>query len=133
MIDAATSALAAGGVALSDVKLRSLPPEREAVELAVHEMLDDERPPEAFLCRNDFYAQLVDGVLDKAAGADVRPCVISGVHDPADHDSTDPFPRIAAQLPLPAQMELLTNQLLRTARDRAAEPVQLVIPVTLAD
>jgi DNA-binding transcriptional regulator YhcF (GntR family) len=133
MIDAATSALAAGGVALSDVKLRSLPPEREAVELAVHEILNDDRPPEAFLCRNDFYAQLVAGVLDGCSFADGKPCVISGAHDPADDNATSPFPRVAAQLPLSAQVERLANLLLHAARDRAAEHVQLVIPVALTD
>jgi hypothetical protein len=96
-------------------------------------MLNDDRPPEAFLCRNDFYAQLVAGVLDGRDSAGGRPCVISGAHDPADEGATSPFPRVAAQLPLSAQMERLANLLLHAARDRAAEHVQLVIPVALTD
>ena len=63
MIDAATLLLGGAGVQLDQVKIRSVAPEREIVREVVREILQCDEPPDAFLCRSDFYAQVVSEMV----------------------------------------------------------------------
>ena len=63
MIDATTELLGGAGVQLDEVKIRSVAPEREIVREVVREILSCDEPPDAFLCRSDFYARVVSEML----------------------------------------------------------------------
>lgn len=129
MIDAATETLSGAGVALSELKLRSLSPEREVVEHVVREMLDEPEPPQAFLCRNDFYAAITWDVLSAAAGI-ATPCVVSGSHAPTDMPPlAAPIVRIQACMSLTEQVERLATLLTDRIRRRDAQPTEVLIPV----
>ena len=140
MVDSATEVLGSAGVQLGSVKIRSMSPEREAVEHVVRSIMQIEEPPDAFLCRTDFYAQIVKEVLEsefsteKPATASrdigsIRRCVVSGGHSPAL--GARPFARVVSTMSLRDQVERVTRLMADTVRDSELKPFNLVIPVKL--
>lgn len=133
MIDAATATLGAAGVQLDEVKIRSITPEREVVREVVREMLACDEPPDAFLCRSDFYAHVVSELIREGeTRLHSRTCVVSGSHSPPD--SAIPFARVVSSLSLTEQVDHLTKLLNQLAGvgsvSRLAETNQtVVIPV----
>ncbi len=133
MIDAATATLGAAGVQLDAVKIRSVAPEREVVREVVRETLVCNEPPDAFLCRSDFYAHVVSELIRKGeTGSQAKICVVSGSHSPPD--GAAPFARVVSSLSLTEQVDHITkllNQLTSagsTSRRVDADQI-VVIPV----
>ncbi|RIK87441.1 MAG: hypothetical protein DCC67_01875 [Planctomycetota bacterium] len=124
MIDSATATLSAAGVALDSLKIRSLPAEREVVEQSLHEILADADPPDGFLCRNDFYANIV---CEELGGSRRLPCVVSGSHAPPDGPL--PFARVCSSMSLAAQIEHVSKVLTAASRKEQDELRSILIPV----
>lgn len=129
MIDSATSELAAAGVPLDCVKMRSLPPERDVVVDVVNESLAEPDPPEAFLCRNDFYARITyEAVAAFGHTARAVPCVVSGSHAP--RNGCTEYAQISSTLTLREQIDHLARLLAALVDDlRHYETETVVIPV----
>jgi DNA-binding transcriptional regulator YhcF (GntR family) len=133
MIDAATATLSAAGVQLDAVKIRSMAPDREIVREVVREMLACDEPPDAFLCRSDFYARVVgEMVLEGETGLHSQTCVVSGSHSPPDGDA-QLFARVVSSLSLAEQVDHITKFLNQLASveiaSRRADTNQTVVPV----
>ena len=128
MIDAATATLAASGVQLDSVKIRSLPPEREVVMQVVQDILREKDAPDAFFCRNDFYAQIVHDVVLSNDGSRARePWIVSGGHAPRGGE-TD-FSRVVSSLTLQEQVEHIATLLSAAASGAQGASKSVVIPV----
>jgi DNA-binding LacI/PurR family transcriptional regulator/DNA-binding transcriptional regulator YhcF (GntR family) len=114
MIDAATATLGAAGVQLDAVKIRSMAPEREIVREGVRETLACDDPPDAFLCRSDFYAREVGEMIRSGEpGCHAGICVVSGSHGPPAEATS--FARVVSKLTLPEQVEHITKLLCQLA------------------
>ena len=137
MIDAATATLAAAGVSLDSVKMRSLPPERDIVIELVEEAMAETDAADAFLCRNDFYAGIVSETIALRKTSMTRcPCVVSGSHAPRNGSAG--YARVASTLTLRDQIDHLAKLLAAAASSSAGDatshemPDTVVIPVELA-
>lgn len=136
MIDAATELLSAAGVQLDEVKIRSVVPEREVVREVVREILGSSEQPDAFLCRSDFYAQVVsEMILEGKTGrtdSGAKICVVSGSHSPPNGGTQ--FARVVSSLSLTEQVERIADLLCQQSVDQVKlKPndmnQSLVIPV----
>jgi DNA-binding transcriptional regulator YhcF (GntR family) len=124
MIDSATATLSAAGVPLDSLKIRSLSAERDVVDQVLQEVLADDDPPDGFLCRNDFYANIVHEHL---GGSRRLPCVVSGSHAPPNGPL--PFARVCSSMSLTHQVEHV-SKMLAAAVDQDCEALQsILIPV----
>lgn len=143
MIDKATEALGAAGVKLQELKIRSLPPERAAIQQVVQEELRQDDPPSVFLCRSDFYARIVSEMIVRRRQSDwqgasggVRasesPLVVSGGHSP---DTTpECFSRIVSTLTLRQEVEQILQMLEESVQQaEESEAKTYVIPVKLLE
>lgn len=124
MIDSATATLSAAGVPLDSLKIRSLPAERDVVEQVLQEILADDDPPDGFLCRNDFYASVVQEHL---GGCRRLPCVVSGSHAPPNGPL--PFARVCSSMSLALQVEHVSKMLAAAAREDREALRSILIPV----
>ncbi|HEX6961915.1 MAG TPA: GntR family transcriptional regulator [Lacipirellula sp.] len=124
MIDSATAVLSAAGVPLDSLKIRSLPAEREVVEESLQEILADNDPPDGFLCRNDFYANIV---CEELGGSRRLPCVVSGSHAPPDGPL--PFARVCSNMSLAHQVEHVSKALISASRNDDQRVQSILIPV----
>jgi hypothetical protein len=132
MVDAVMDTLAAAGVGLNAVKVRSLAPEQEVVAQAVWEMLDGDEPVDAFLCRNDFYARVTSEVVAESAPPGRSPrCIASGGHGTAD--SSQGFQRIVSAMGLGEQVELLAEMLVEATTSLSGQPRTVTVPVILRE
>lgn len=124
MIDSATATLSAAGVPLDSLKIRSLPAERDLVDQALQEILADDDPPDGFLCRNDFYANIVHEHL---GGSRRLPCVVSGSHAPPN--GPQPFARVCSSMSLAHQVEHVSKILAAAALQNHDALQSIIIPV----
>jgi DNA-binding transcriptional regulator YhcF (GntR family) len=124
MIDSATATLSAAGVQLDSLKIRSLPAEREVVEESLQEILADNDPPDGFLCRSDFYANIV---CEELGGCRRLPCVVSGSHAPPNGPL--PFGRVCSSMSLPQQVEHVAKVLTAASRGEHDKIESILIPV----
>jgi DNA-binding transcriptional regulator YhcF (GntR family) len=137
MIDAATAVLSSAGVALSALRIRSVPPDAEVVEHVIQEILQDEEAPDAFLCRSDLYAAIAARVVEQRPDAARRPLVLSGGHSASDSEQVlsggaPGYRRIVAQMSLSEQIGSVARLLLARARGEAPLDSQLIVPVHFA-
>lgn len=124
MIDSATATLSAAGVSLDSLKIRSVPAERDVVEQALREVLAEDDPPDGFLCRNDFYANIV---CEELGGCRRLPCVVSGSHSPPN--GPFPFARVCSSMSLPQQVEHISKVLTAASLGDQGNLKSMLIPV----
>ena len=141
MVDAITETLGAAGIRLESVKIRSVIGEREVIEQVVRESLEA-NSPDAFLCRSDYYAQIVHNVIngdqvtaDRHGGKGAsqnhntrvgRPCIVSGGHSSS---SQQPFAKVISTMNLREELEHLTDLLSEASADSPHKPRTVVVPV----
>jgi hypothetical protein len=133
MIDAATATLAHAGVALNDVRIRSLAPHAETIAETVREFLQGQESPEGFLCRSDFYARIVQDVaMSLGKRADRMPCIVSGGQSPLGQsplETAAPFARVVSTLTLAEEVDRLVKLLAESSAGADRQARVVTIPV----
>ena len=132
MLDSLTSELAAAGVGLDNLTIRSVVAEEEHVASTVVDVLAARQGPIAFLCRNDFFADIVVAVAaseNLTLGKDV--VVASGGHM---ESSTDvPYAQVVSGVSAVEQFKQIAHLLCQTALGTLAHSEVISIPVVFRE
>lgn len=129
-IDGALATLAAAGVPLKNVQLRSLPSDDAAIRAAAEAVLSMQNGPLGCLCRSGTLAR---GVAAAAARlklpAKRRPNIV--IADAGGSATELPYPKIETTITAEAFGKLLGEALTQSAHGEKPEPYHVVVPVRL--
>jgi hypothetical protein len=129
-IDGALATLAAAGVPLKNVQLRSLPSDDAAIRAAVEELLASSRGPLGCLCRSGTLARGVAAAAnDLKLPLKHRPQI--AIADAAGSAADLPYPKIETTITAEAFGKLLGEALAAAARGERPDPYHVVVPVRL--
>ncbi len=123
VLEAISQELHRANVSLDGLTIRSVAPVTEQVVSEIRDILAQPNPPTAFMCRTDFYADLV---IRETEELGVKVDVVSG-----GRDEPRPYPAVRPIMCPEEQIKQLAHMLAARAAGRMPDPPHVIIPVEL--